>query len=144
MKKFSLAFGLALVAALLVATVAFALITNGDFESGDFTGWAKSAFLNAGRTNPPGTGGADLSAIVGSPGVTALSLSDPNTNGILKYPAYGSYSARVNSQDSWSDGGYPKNANTITQTVAAVLDPVDGLWHKIGRASCRERVLRLV
>ena len=129
MKKFSSAIGLALVAALLVATVAFALITNGDFETGDFSGWTKSAFLNNGRTNPPGTGGADLSAVVGGPGVTALSLSDPNTNGILKYPAYGSYSARVNSQDSWSDGGYGKNANTITQTVPAVLDPVDGLWH---------------
>lgn len=129
MKKFSSAIGLALVAALLISTVAFALITNGDFETGDFTGWAKSAFINDGFSQPPSAGGTDLSVIVGGPGVTPLSLSDPNTNGILKYPAYGSYSARVNSQDSYSGAGYGANANTITQTVPAVLDPVDGLWH---------------
>jgi hypothetical protein len=129
MKKFSSALGLALVATLLVVTVAFALITNGDFETGDFTGWAKSAFINNGFSQPPGAGGTDLSAIVGGPGVTPLSLSDPNTNNLLKYPAYGSYSARVNSQDSWSGAGYGRNANTITQIVPAVLDPVDGLWH---------------
>jgi hypothetical protein len=129
MKKISFASLSAVMGLLLIFSVAFALFTNGDFESGDFTGWTKSTFLNLGFSQPPGSGGADLSTIVGGPAVAPMSLSDPLTNGNLKYPAYGHYSAKVNSELAYFDGGYPANANTISQTISAVLDPADGKAH---------------
>ena len=129
MKKLGLATSMAVLGAVLIFTVAFAIFTNGDFETGDFTGWTISTFLNNGYTQPPGSGGTDLSSVVGGPLVAPLSLSDPNTNGNLKYPAFGHYSARVNSELSYYDGGYPANANTISQTTTAVIDPLDGKSH---------------
>lgn len=129
MKKMSLAALLAATGILLVFSVVFAFFANGDFEAGDFSGWTKSNFRNLGFSQPPGSGGADLSTIVGGPGVAPMSLSDPRTNNNLKYPAYGHYSAKVNSELSYFDGGYPANANTISQQVTAVLDPTDGKAH---------------
>jgi hypothetical protein len=41
MKKLSTATLVAIIAALLVATAAFAAFTNGNFENGNFTGWGK-------------------------------------------------------------------------------------------------------
>ena len=120
MKQIFRSFVLALIAALLAATAVFALITNGNFETGDFTGWTKSSFINKEADDPPGVGGSDLSAIVGGPAVAPMSLSDPNTGGKLKYPAVGHYSARVNSELSSSKGGYPRNGNTISQHTPAV------------------------
>ncbi len=129
MKKFSFATLLALCSALLVVTVVLAAISNGDFETGDFTGWAKSAFINNGFSTAPGSGGTDLSVIVGTSGSGPLSFSDAHTSGNLLYPAYGDFSARVNSDASYTAGGFARNANTITQTVSAVLDPNDNLAH---------------
>ncbi|MEO8356273.1 MAG: hypothetical protein ABI621_10180 [Chloroflexota bacterium] len=129
MKKIIRSLTFALMISLLTATAVFALFTNGDFETGDFTGWTKSAFINQEFDDPPGAGGTDLSAIVGGPAAAPLSLSDPNTAGNLKYPAAGHYSARVNSELSNNDGGYGRNASTISQTVSAVLDPSDSQVH---------------
>ena len=129
MKKISRSFVLALITALLGATVVFALFTNGGFETGDFTGWTITPFNNHGFNQPPGGGGSNLSAVVGGPGVAPLSLSDPNTGGNLKYPAVGNYSARVNNELSYDAAGHAKDGNTISQTVSAVLDPSDGLMH---------------
>lgn len=129
MKKFSFATLLALCSALLVITAALAAISNGNFETGDFTGWVKSTFINNGFSASHGVGGTDLSVIVGTSGSGPLSLSDGHTSGNLLYPAYGDYSARVNSDASYSGGGFAKNANIITQTVSAVLDPGDSLSH---------------
>ncbi len=129
MKKIIRSLTFALMISSLTATAVFALFTNGGFETGDFTGWTKSAFINQEFDDPPGAGGTDLSAIVGGPAAAPLSLSDPNTAGSLKYPAAGHYSARVNSELSNNDGGYGRNANTISQTVSAVLDPSDSQVH---------------
>lgn len=128
MKKLGLATFVTIVGALLVVTVAFALFANGDFETGDYTGWTKSQFLNDGFSLPPASGGEDLSTIVGGAAVAPLSLSDPRTNDNLRYPAYGHYSAKVNSELAYRDGGYPQNGNTISQTISAVLSP-DGKAH---------------
>ncbi len=145
MKKLSIATLVAIIIALLVATAAFALFfTNGNFETEPVASWpawngaGQREFLKftggydaTGFPNLSGTG-ADLSVIVGGPAVAALSISDPNTGGILKYPAVGHYSARVNSQDSWNGVGNGKNANTLYQTTtvdAADIDASDGKVH---------------
>lgn len=127
MKKLSNAVIIAVIAALILATAVLALVGNGDFETGNFTNWAKSAFINNGFNASQGSGGSDLSVVVGP--AAALSLSDANTGGVLKYPAYGSYSARINSELSYDSGGFGKNANTITQNITAVLNPGDNKAH---------------
>ena len=130
MKKFSTIFAIALVGALIVTTSVFALVQNGNFETGDFTSWTVSTFLNSnGFNGAPAAGGTDLSAVVGGPAVAPMSLSDPHTNGALQYPAYGHYTARVNSENSYTGGGFAKNANRISQNVAAYIDPADGQSH---------------
>ena len=97
MKRLVTVLAFALVCALYFGPSVSALVTNGDFETGTFGGWTKSTFINNGLSQPYGVGGNDLSAIVGGPGVLPLSLSDPRSNNNLRYPAYGNYSARVNS-----------------------------------------------
>jgi uncharacterized repeat protein (TIGR01451 family) len=111
------------------------LFTNGGFETGDFSGWTQSYFLNYGLTgSQPYTeasivrtpGGSNQSLILGGPTTDPLSLSDANSGGNILYPPYGNYVARVNGPTTGSI------ANTITQTVtvdADDVDPVDGLYH---------------
>ena len=120
---------LALFSAILVVTSVLALISNGNFETGDFTGWTKTTGINNGFSSALGAGGSDLSVIVGTSGAGPLSLSDAHTSGNLLYPAYGDFSARVNSDASYTGGGFAKNANIISQTYSAVLLPADGLAH---------------
>jgi hypothetical protein len=129
MKKFSRSLVFALIISLVMATVAHAMFTNGSFETGDFTGWTVTTFNNQGINQPPGPGGSNLSDVVGGPSVAPMSLSDPNTGGNVKYPAVGNYSARVNNELSYDEGGHPRDGNTISQTISAVLDPSDGLMH---------------
>ena len=129
MKRLLFVFVAAIVAASFVATIVLAAVSNGDFETGTFGSWTKSTFINAGLSAAHGAGGADLSAIVGGPAAAPLSSSDPNTSGALLFPAYGHYSARVNSEASHSGAGNGQNGNTIVQTVSAYVDPSDGLSH---------------
>lgn len=126
MKKISSATIMAILSAVLIFSIAYALVGNGDFEAGDYTGWTKSSFINNGFSAAAGSGGVDLSTIVG--GVAPLSLSDPRTNNIVQYPAYGSFSAKVNDETSYTGGGHGQNANTISQTLTPVLDS-NGLAH---------------
>ncbi|MEQ1643087.1 MAG: Ig-like domain repeat protein [Pyrinomonadaceae bacterium] len=129
MKRTVAVLAFALVCALYFGPSVSALVTNGSFEAGNFSGWTKSSFINNGFSQPLGAGGADLSAIVGGAGVAPLSLSDPRSNNNLRYPAYGNYTARVNSQNSYSSGGFSRNGNRIVQTLPAYVDPSDGLAH---------------
>lgn len=118
-----------LVLLMATATAVLALVTNGDFENGDFTGWTKADFINNGLNNSPDySGGDDLSAIVGGPSVAPRSISDPKTNNVITYPYSGHYTARVNSQDSYTTGGHAQNGNEITQTISASLSG-DGNSH---------------
>jgi len=158
MNKLRNAMVLAIIAALVMSTSVFAIFfTNGNFESGDWIpGWdgaGQREFLvftggydNTGfpqlapsRTDSgTTTNGADLSSVVGGPAVPALSISDPRTitagdpAGVVKYPAVGHYSAKVNNEDSNTGGGYPYNANTLLQTAtidAGDIDSIDNMVH---------------
>ena len=134
MRKISIAAIMAILSTLLVVTAAYALISNGGFETGDFTNWTKASFINNGFNIAHGSGGSDFTTIVGGPAVAPLSLSDPFTGGSLKYPAYGHYSAKVNNEHSYDTaipipGNVAQNGNTIDQTYIAVLDPSDNQAH---------------
>jgi hypothetical protein len=142
MKKAKIALFIAVIVAMLMATGALALFTNGNFEASDFTGWTDPAdmpivpetvFLDTGLTGAQpygwasvarGAGGVNLSAVV-------TSALDPNTNNALNMVHNGTYAARVNSQDSWSDAGHGKNANSIRQTFTVDSGDVqvDGSIH---------------
>ncbi len=129
MKKLAIFTFVALMCALVFGPGVSALVSNGDFETGAFGAWTKSSFINDGFSAVPGSGGSDLSAIVGGPAVAPLSITDANANNNVSFPAYGHYSARVNSQQSYSGGGYSKNGNRISQTIPAYIDPSDGKAH---------------
>ena len=129
MKKLAIFTFVALMCALVFGPGVSALVSNGDFETGAFGAWTKSSFINDGFSAVPGSGGSDLSAIVGGPAVAPLSQADSRTNNNVMYPAYGHYSARVNSHLSYTSGGYSKNGNNIVQTIPAYIDPSDGKAH---------------
>lgn len=134
LKKIFIVLSVTLIIGLIIPASVLALFTNGGFEAGDFSSWTKSTFLNPGLIGSPpfdGTdivrnpGGTDYSVVFGP--FAAMSQTDPQTNNLLHYPAYGSYSARVN-----GPLGNGQNANAIVQqtTVAAGdVDPLDGLVH---------------
>jgi hypothetical protein len=115
LKKAARVFLIVLVVSLLVVFSAgdvLALFTNGGFESGDFTGWTKATYLNPGLTLPLPFTGADINRTAGGGDLTsvlgpfpALTQSDPNTGGVLKYPFSGQYSAVINYM------GFNRNAN---------------------------------
>lgn len=130
MKRFSALFVFLLSGALIIATSVSALVTNGDFEAGTFNSWTKDRFINGGIS--AGTGNVsnsiDLSAIVPTGGAAPLSQTDPHSP--LKFPAYGNYSARVNSDASYTGGSRGQNGNKISQTItSAYIDPSDNLNH---------------
>lgn len=119
---------------LLFPSSAFALFTNGGFETGDFTGWTTTTFLNPGLSGSPpfvgsdiqrSSGGSNLTMILGSPTTAEMSLTDANTDGVLHYPLSGHYCAVVNYM------GANRNGNTLTQTATVGPDDVkaDGLVH---------------
>jgi len=136
-------------AVVLCTSGVLALFTNGGFEDGDLTGWTKGMYLNPGLTLPQPFIGAsivrnpgpiiygintymprDLTAVVGNPSATPLSLTDTNTTGgsapPLRYPYAGHYSARIN-----SDAGNHFNANSLVQSCVTTLADVqwDGKIH---------------
>lgn len=132
MKKLSISSFLALIFSFLIITTVFALIVNGNFETGDFTGWTQSTGINNGYSQPLASGGTDLSTIIGGPAVNPLTVSDPNSGGNILLPAYGHYTARINSEDAYATGALgdlSNNANSISQNITAVLSPVDNLAH---------------
>lgn len=149
MKKLRIAMVFAVIAALLTTTGVFAIFfTNGNFESGDWTpGWdaagQREFNLFTGGYDSTGfpnltSGGSDLSLVVGGAAVPALSISDPRTatagdpTGVVKYPAVGHFSAKVNNELSYTTGGYGQNANSLYQTAvidAGDIDSVDNMVH---------------
>ena len=117
----------------LVSGAVIANFANGDFETGNFTSWTKSAFLNNGLIGTPpfdgadivrSPGGTDTSIVVGVAGGGPDSQTDPYTP--LKFPKFGNYCARV----SGPVASY--NSNGLSQqTVLGTgdVDPVDGKVH---------------
>ncbi len=118
------------------ATILLAAFVNGGFESGDYTGWTKTSFLNPGLSGtPPYSGssivrnpGGDTNESVIVTGATPESVPDPllGAGASLRYPKYGTYSARVNSSVP------NQHSNSIVQqatVTAADVDPGDGLVH---------------
>ncbi len=112
---------------LMLASPAFAIFTNGGFETGDFTGWTKTIGTNPGLTGAPpftganiviGPGGSDTSAVVGA-GV------DPRAPQLV-LPRVGAFTARVNDFNSGAILNSIKQSAPIT---AADIDPMDGMAH---------------
>jgi hypothetical protein len=108
------------ISAALLLSAAFAnadTFVNGNFESGDFTGWTQGAgSLISGQTTNnlvpsdylPGGGSYNLSANASAVVTAGL---DPNTDGKLNSVYSGKYSARVN------DGNPDYSVGVISQTV---------------------------
>jgi uncharacterized repeat protein (TIGR01451 family) len=114
----------------------FAAFTNGGFESGDFTGWTKSSYLNsAGLTGTQPFSGASITRAVGGDtnesvivtGATPESVVDPllGAGASLKYPKFGTYSARVNNNYA----NYHSNSIVQSATMDSSDVDTDGKVH---------------
>lgn len=111
---------LASFSAALLLTAAFAsadTFTNGNFESGDYTGWTRGSGVLAGgqRTDNlvPSSylaGGTNYNAAYDASGIVTAGL-DPHTDNKLNMVYSGNYSARVN------DDGPNNSVSVISQTV---------------------------
>lgn len=123
------------VGALCFASTAQAGVVNGNFESGDFTGWTVTNYRNNGIATFPPTQKSHLNL---QPPVTApvtqvvntasgTPASAPDAPGqALAIPFQGSYSARINAR------GNNNRASGIQQSAQMLLtdvDPVDGKVH---------------
>jgi hypothetical protein len=116
-----------LVSSLLFSSPAWAIFTNGGFETGDFSGWTKTIGSNPGLTGAPpftganiqiGAGGADTSAVIGA-------FADPHAPQ-LSLPRVGAFTGRVNDEGSGAVLNSIKQSAPIT---AADVDSGDGLPH---------------
>jgi hypothetical protein len=136
MKKLSIALFLAVIAALLVVTVAFAIFANGDFETGTFSGWTKDLTYKTGgiTVGPPPSyntlagPSVDDTFIVNAAWMTARgwpTKCDPNTLGNVCLPFDGSNSAVVNYL------GKNNNLNKLSQAGLVSSGDVgtDGMYH---------------
>lgn len=115
---------------LILATPAWAIFTNGGFESGDFTGWTTGFGLNPGLTGSPpfnetniviNAGGTFDSLIIG-PGT----VQDPRTDNLLQLPREGTHTAKVNDENGGYHINYIMQSDVITE---ADRDPGDNLLH---------------
>lgn len=126
----------AIVVALAVPGIAWALFVNGGFEAGDFSSWTKTTFMNTGGlTGSPPFSGASITRAAGGSDQSAIVTAGTPETGVdpqlgatatLKYPKFGTYTGRVNGNIT----GYISNS-IIQQSVVASgdVDPSDSLVH---------------
>jgi len=115
----------------------FAAFTNGGFEIGDFTGWTKSSYLNSGGLigTQPYSGASITRAAGGDTNESVIVTAVTPETGVdgelgptasLKFPKFGTYSARVNSNVAG------QHSNSIVQQAtmaSADVDPSDSKVH---------------
>lgn len=121
--------------ALLFVSTSQAGVVNGNFETGDFTGWTVTNYRNNGIATFPPTqkshlnlqplGTAPVTQVVSTASGTPATAPDA-PGGVLAIPFQGTYTARINAR------GNSKRASGIRQSAQMVLadvDPVDGKVH---------------
>ena len=121
--------------ALLFVSTSQAGVVNGNFETGDFTGWTVTNYRNNGiatfpptqkshlNLQPPVT--APVTQVVSTASGTPATAPDA-PGGVLAIPFQGTYTARINAR------GNSNRASGIQQSAQMVLadvDPVDGKVH---------------
>jgi uncharacterized repeat protein (TIGR01451 family) len=125
----------AILGLLVLPGILLAIFTNGGFESGDFTDWTKTTYINPSLSGtPPFTTANIVRNAGGSDQSVTVTAAAPETGvdprlgatATLKFPKFGVFSARINGPTTG------RISNTITQqstTTAADVDPVDNLIH---------------
>ena len=137
--KFGLSVLTLLASLALLVPSAFALFTNGNFETGDKAGWTSSNFTNNGllgtapfngsSINQTTGGSRPLVELIGSAGGGPLNVADANAPA-LSAPRFGDFAVRVNALAT--DYGDKNAANTLTQqttVTAADIDHSDSKVH---------------
>lgn len=133
----------ALLGGVMMTQAALAGVVNGGFEDfTDFAGWTKQSYnLQTGGITifpPTQKSHLNLSAPVATFDLSAVlrgsseSLNDANTNGLLKFPRWGTAVARVHNQFGTDPGNNQDKASSIEQTATMTLadvDPSDGKVH---------------
>jgi hypothetical protein len=119
-----------LVAALLVSSPAWAIFSNGGFESGSFASWTQSTFSNLGLTGAPPFTSANLNLTPNPPGHTFEGAIvsggvDPQAP-MLSLPRAGAFTAQVGTT---TVGGYAESIAQQDVITNADRDAGDGLLH---------------
>jgi uncharacterized repeat protein (TIGR01451 family) len=130
---------MAMVAVLLAAVSSYvlAVFVNGGFETGDFTGWTKSSYLNdQGLVGTQPYSGASITRTPGGDiNESVIVTATPTETGVdpllgagasLRFPKFGTYAARVNNDYA----NYHSNSIVQQATMnSGDVDPSDGLVH---------------
>lgn len=114
-------------ATMLVVSPAWAIFTNGGFETGDFSGWTITTGTNNGLTGSPPFTGANVVITPGGSNVSAVVGvgTDPQAPQLV-LPRAGSFTARVNDSNSGAIINSIKQSAPIT---SADIDPADSNLH---------------
>lgn len=111
----------------MIASPAWAIYTNGGFETGDFSGWTMGGGINPGLSGAPPFTGASIVISGSSPGPATIvgNITDPRAPQLV-LPRVGARTAKLSNES----GGQTITTMTQVDTLtAADIDPNDGLPH---------------
>lgn len=119
---------------LLATPAAYAGVSNGNFETGDFTGWTVTNYQNNGIGTFPPTqkshlsldppGDTPVTAVIGTAPTSPATA--PDVTGQVRIPFQGSYSASINAR---GDNNRASGIAQSAQMTIADVDPSDGKIH---------------
>ena len=116
-----------MLALLLASSPAWAIFTNGGFETGNFTGWTFTIGTNPGLSgSPPFTGASVVIASGGSNTSAVVGAGQDPRAPQLTLPRAGSFTARVN---DFNNGAIINSIKQSAPITSADIDPADGQLH---------------
>lgn len=118
---------MAAIATLMASSPAWAIYTNGGFESGNFSGWTMGGGTNPGLAGaPPFTGASiQINGTAPGPASTVGAITDPRAPTII-LPRVGTQTAKLSEE---SGGGTITTMVQVDTLTNADIDPADGLPH---------------
>jgi|OpeIllAssembly_1097287.scaffolds.fasta_scaffold24303_3 hypothetical protein len=120
---------IAIAALALAATPAWAIFTNGGFESNSFAGWTQTSGVNNGLSGAPPFTSASLNITPGGTfrGFIRTTGYTDTRAPTLVLPRAGAFTAQVNHETQ--AGGYMSSISQQDVITAADIDPNDGQLH---------------
>lgn len=114
-------------ALLLGSSPAWAIFTNGGFETGNYSGWTIGGGTNPGLSGTPPFTGSNIviNGTAAGPATVVGTITDPRAP-TLMLPRVGTLTSKLSNE---SGGGTITTMTQVDTVTAADIDPADGLPH---------------